>query len=133
MKKRSLGMKLLVAGSLMTVAVACQPKTPKAAEAPCPAEMNQIRQNSDDTDEDIDNGAYGNNDQSTSKDKEPVPAVEAAPVISDMKEVLQAAAASVEILVSGNGQEAEVVTLEAVKPIEIEPLHQEEVSDNSAK
>ena len=52
MKKRSLGKKLLFAGSILTVAFACQPKTPNANSSQKPAET-QSDQDDDEAQEKI--------------------------------------------------------------------------------
>lgn len=148
MKKRDLGKKLLFAGSILTVAFACQPKTPNAGSSPKP-EMNQNPAQSDNEDEDIDDGAYGDGDTSSSCDKEcgqSIHKVEPASDVTDVKEAVEAPLAPVVSApesvseapvtkseeVKLDAAPAEVVVLESVSPIEIVAEHQE-IVENSAQ
>ena len=149
MKKHHLGKKILFAGSILTVAFACQPKTPNADSSQKP-ETNQNPAQSDNEDEDIDDGAYGDGDTSSSCDKEcgaQLHKVESATDVTDVKEAEEAQIApvvsapeavpeaSVSKVEAPNTESltSEVVGLESVSPIEIVAEHQEIVENSSQK
>lgn len=149
MKKHHLGKKILFAGSILTVAFACQPKTPNADSSQKP-ETNQNPAQSDNEDEDIDDGAYGEGDTSSSCDRESgeqLHKVESATDVTDVKQAVEAEiapAVSVQEVIpeasitkvdapNTESLTSEVVVFESVSPIEIMAEHQEIVENSSEK
>ena len=121
MKKRFLGMSLLIATCSMTIA--CQPRTPKATLSPQYSELQQTRTNCDQ--DELDSDAYGAND-TTSANVEMT-----APVLSEIQQVLEVnLTQEVEELQESGEPNTDVVSLEAVKPVEIEPQFQNESEQN---
>lgn len=133
MKKRLLGKQLFLLGSILTVAFACQPKTPKA---PAPAENENPMQNDNDDDEG-DSGTYGDGDTSAACEKEsaaPFETVEPALEVTDVK--LAAETTAAEVLAQTEAQEnapaEQIVVLESVAPVEIVAEHQGESAENAS-
>lgn len=112
--------KLLIAGSILTVVFACQPKNPRAPAADMSAQEQPTKAipSIEKEDEDIDLHVYGTNDTSTSFDTEVT--IEPESVIADIHEVLENTIQPVTQAVEG-----EVVVLEAVNPVEVTPEFQE--------
>lgn len=109
--------KILVAGSILTLVFACQPKNPRAPAADMstqeqPTKIIEVEN------EDIDLHVYGTNDTSTSLDTEVN--IEHASVIADIQEVLENT-----IQPATQADESEVVVLEAVSPVAVTPEFQE--------
>ncbi len=119
MNKRSLGMMLTV--GILTVATACQSKTPRVPAASMTTQEQQPSSYTplvESEDEDIDLHVYGTNDTSTSWDNGVV--IEPESVIADIHEVL-----SNTLPIVAQGEVGEVVVLEVVPPVEVVPEHQE--------
>lgn len=139
MKKRSLVKQLLFAGSILTVAFACQSKTPKNT---CPDQVdeNTIQNDNDDQDDD----GYGQGDTSNLNSSETAPSVlkvESATDSMDIKSAEPSVVSTEEtapeapVVSDTEGKEEalpEVVVLEAVSPIEIIAEHQMQSVDNHA-
>lgn len=119
MKQRILGKSLLIGACAMIIA--CQPKTPKAALSPRYSELKQARTNCDQ--DEIDSGAYGANDTSSANEEM------TTPVLSEIQQVLEVTLTQPEEL-QENEASTDVVSLEAVTPVEIEPQFQEESEQN---
>lgn len=147
MKKRSLGKQLLFAGSILTVAFACQSKASNSPSSK-KCDTNQNSMQNDNEDEDTDDGAYGDGDTSTSNDQEcttPAIKVESVTDVTDIKQaekLEEAPMVSVEeikaevtsVIVSEIKEDAPVgeVVLEAVSPVEIVAEQQVETQTESS-
>lgn len=140
MKKRSLGKQLLFAGSILTVAFACQSKTSNAPAANPSTNQNPMQ--NDNEDEDMDDGAYGDGDTSTSNDQDlstPAIKIESATDVADIKqteksgEVPVVSSEEVKTDVTAVMEEipATEAVLEAVSPVEIIAEHQLQQTDQN--
>jgi hypothetical protein len=133
MKRRTFGKKLFFIGSILTVAIACQPKASNM-KSPKNDNTNVNPAQSDNEDEDVDDGAYGDGDTTSccsENSLEKVIKVESATDVADIKDV-DTDASRVEpvqeIIVLGDEEKssANIVVLEAVTPVEIDSQHQED-------
>ena len=132
MKKQSLGKKFLFVGSILTVAFACQPKTPGVDSSQKPSETQ-----SDQDDDDGDDGAYGDGDTSCDHDgvqsfcevsSTEVEEETVVPVATSLQTETEALVAKLDD-VNLEPLVGEVVVLESVSPVEIIAEHQEIVEN----
>jgi hypothetical protein len=114
MKKRTLGMKILLAGSIATLVVACQPRNPRAPALTMNTQETVIPHVEN---EDIDLHVYGTNDTSTSSETEIN--LEPESVIADIRDVLENTIPEIRKI------EEEVVVLDPVQSVEVTPEFQE--------
>ncbi len=131
MKKQTLGKRLFLIGSLLTVAIACQPKASNM-KSPQNTNTNENPSQSDNEDEDVDDGAYGDGDTSSSCGEnsiQPVIKVDAATEIADIKDVDESVvetAQEIAIVSEEESSSANVVVLESVTPVEMAPEHEQD-------
>lgn len=141
MKKQSLGKKILFVGSILTVAIACQPQA-SSIKSSQNGKTNENPGQSDNEDEDTDDGAYGDGDTSSSCGENGTQPVikgeESEADVADVQDVNAQTTPSQEesVIEISTAKEEEpssvnVVVLEAVTPVEIVPEYQEELASQS--
>lgn len=107
-------MKILLAGSIATLVIACQPRNPRAPASTTSAQETVLPNVEN---EEIDLHVYGTNDTSTSL--EPEINFEQTSVIADIGEVLENTIPEIRDV------EEEIVVLDAVQSVEGTPESQE--------